>query len=302
MENMDGGDVFERIVELRSYTEADARDLVSRLLRGVQALHRAGICHRDLKPQNLMLKKSETVGGGNGAHEPSPPTQVKIGGFGFARRVHTPQSLTSRVGTPAYVSPEVLKNVPHDERVDLWSVGVISHVLLCGYPPFWDDDQSKMFQKIRAGELCFHEPDWAGISSEARSFVRGLLRVDPADRWTADEALRSAWMREPSARLSSNPLTDSLRQLKEKKVRLRILARAFLWSASGDGAPRGGDDGGGGGGSSAFLPLSLELRDVVAGTQDKVLITAQQTASTVRTAVADAHGAASLAIQKVFPK
>jgi serine/threonine protein kinase len=251
-----------------------------------------------------MLKQSETVGGDNGAHAPSPPTQVKIGGFGFARRVHTPQSLTSRVGTPAYVSPEVLKNVPHDERVDLWSVGVISFVLLCGYPPFWDDDQSKMFQKIRAGELCFREPDWAGVSPEARSFVRGLLRVDPADRWTADEALRSAWMREPPARLSSNHLTDSLRQLKEKKVRLRILARAFLWSPTVAGASRGGDrsDDGGGGSSSAFLPLSLELRDAVAGTQDKVLSTAQQTASTVRTAVADAHGAASAAIQKVFPK
>jgi serine/threonine protein kinase len=203
------------------------------------------------------------------------------------------------------VSPEVLKNVPHDERVDLWSVGVISYVLLCGYPPFWDDDQSKMFQKIRAGELCFHEPDWAGISSEASSFVRGLLRVDPADRWTADEALRSAWMRDPSARLSSNHLTDSLRQLKEKKVRLRILARAFLWSPPVTGTHRGGDgseDCGGGSRSSAFLPLSLELRDVVAGTQDKVVSTAQQTASTVRTAVADAHGAASAAIQKVFPK
>jgi serine/threonine protein kinase len=304
MENMEGGDVFEQIVQLRTYTEADARDLVARLLRAVQALHRAGICHRDLKPQNLMLRDPcfDVSSGRHGATA-APCTRIKIGGFGFARRVHTPQSLTSRVGTPAYVSPEVLKNVPHDERVDLWSVGVIAYMLLCGYPPFWDDDQSKMFQKIRTGEYSFHERDWVGISPEALEFIRGLLRVDPSDRWTADAALRSAWMHEPSSRLSSNRLTDSLRMLKEKKVRLRILARAFLWSSSssGEGNEEATSNCSSSSGGAFLVPPSLELREVIAGAQDRVVSTAQDTASAVRTAVAEAQGAAAAAIQKMLP-
>lgn len=95
MENMAGGDVFDRIISMKRYTEKDARDLVAVLLKAVSSMHEIGIAHRDIKPQNLLLRSSE-----NNA-------DVKVGDFGFARRVHTPESLTSRVGTPSYVAPEV---------------------------------------------------------------------------------------------------------------------------------------------------------------------------------------------------
>lgn len=249
MEYMRGGDVFDRIVSLTKYTEQDARDLVRTLLKAVASLHKEGVAHRDLKPQNLLLKSMDD------------PTLIRVGDFGFARRVHTPQSLTTRVGTPTYVAPEILKNIPHDERVDVWSVGVTAHVLLVGYPPFMEDDQQVQFQKIRTGDWRFYPDDWAHVSSEAKEFVLGLLQVDPADRWTVDQALRSRWIQEHPSRLSAIDLTDSLRVLREKKKRLRTLARAFLWT------------GGGGGTTTELRPLEVltQAQDTAVSVLHKVL-------------------------------
>lgn len=217
MEYMSGGDVFDRIVAMTSYTEKDARDLALVLFKAVASLHKAGVAHRDLKPQNLLLKDK---------HDHAA---IKIGDFGFARRVHTPQSLTTRVGTPSYVAPEVLKNIPHDERVDLWSIGVILFVLLVGYPPFLEDDQSKLFQKIRNCDWSFDKEDWRHISSDAKDLIRGLLVANPKERWTMSEALRCRWINQDPARLSSVNLTESVRVLKAKQNRLRTLAQGLMW-------------------------------------------------------------------------
>jgi calcium/calmodulin-dependent protein kinase I len=178
---------------------------------------------------------------------------IKVTDFGFARRVHTPESLTSRVGTPTYVAPEVsccvfsvaiammmrgisscilsfvlqvLKNIPHDQRVDLWSVGVVIFVLLVGYPPFLDENQNKLFQKIRNGEWEFVEEDWKQISNDAKDLIKGLLVVDPADRCSISDCLRSAWIHEDESNLATD-LTDSLLTLRTKKSRLRSMARVF---------------------------------------------------------------------------
>lgn len=148
--------------------------------------------------------------------------------FGFARRVHTPESLTSRVGTPTYVAPEILKNLPHDQRVDLWSVGVVIFVLLVGYPPFLDENQTKLFAKIRNGEWVFYDEDWSNISQDAKDLIKGLLVVDPSDRWTIEDCLRSNWIKEDTSNLSMVDLTSSIQTLKTKKSRLRSLARAFM--------------------------------------------------------------------------
>ena len=156
-------------------------------------------------------------------------SNIKVADFGFARRVHTPESLTSRVGTPTYVAPEILKNLPHDQRADLWSVGVVIFVLLVGYPPFLDENQTKLFQKIRNGEWVFYEEDWKNISQDAKDLISGLLMVDPADRWSIRECLRSPWIQEQDAHdLSTVDLTVSVRTLKTKKSPLRSLARVFL--------------------------------------------------------------------------
>lgn len=216
MEYCAGGDVFDRIVQYKHYTECDARALALILLKAVRSIHKMGIAHRDIKPQNLLLLSDD-----DNAH-------IRVADFGFARRVHTPESLTSRVGTPTYVAPEILKNLPHDHRVDLWSVGVVIFVLLVGYPPFMDENQTALFQKIRNGECNFMESDWKHISPEARSLVEHLLIVDPNDRWTIDECLQSPWIRQDPAQLSCVDLSESLKLLREKKSRLRSLAHAFM--------------------------------------------------------------------------
>ena len=120
----------------------------------------------------------------------------------------------------------MLKNIPHDQRVDLWSVGVVIFVLLVGYPPFLDENQNKLFQKIRNGEWEFVEEDWKQISNDAKDLIKGLLVVDPADRCSISDCLRSAWIHEDESNLATD-LTDSLLTLRTKKSRLRSMARVF---------------------------------------------------------------------------
>jgi len=202
MELMQGGDVFDRIVQKTQYTELDARELASTLLKAIEFIHSRRVAHRDLKPQNLLL---ETIESDN---------IIKVSDFSFARRVHTPKSLITRCGTPTYVAPEILKNHPHDEVADMWSVGVIIFVALVGYPPFIEEDQRVLFRKIRLGEYCFFDEDWAGISLESRELISKLLIVDPDQRWTATQALDHKWFSGADTKLSSRDMYPSLEKLK----------------------------------------------------------------------------------------
>eukprot|EP00977_Amphora_coffeiformis_P012882 scaffold3271_cov181-Amphora_coffeaeformis.AAC.9 len=215
MELMEGGDVFDRILSLQRYTEKDARDLVRFLLETVLHIHSKGIAHRDLKPQNLLLKSKE-----NNA-------DIKVADFGFACRVHTPQSLTTRCGTPTYVAPEILKNIPYDQSGDMWSVGVIIYVLLVGYPPFADNNQSVLFQKIRVGDYTFHPEEWKGISEDAKDLIKHLLVVDPLQRWTARQALESNWLKKEDKDLNKE-LTASLEAIKRSKRKFKNVAKTII--------------------------------------------------------------------------
>lgn len=217
MELMAGGDVFDRIVKKTHYTELDARDLIKTLLKAVEYMHSRGVAHRDLKPQNLLLTSKED------------DADIKLCDFGFSRRVHTPQSLVTRCGTPTYVSPEILKNVPHDQSTDMWSIGVILYVLLVGYPPFMEDSQQELFRKIRAGEYNFPEENWKHISNEAKDLIRKLLKVDPLERLTAGGALRQPWIMETEDSLSSHDLTDGLNALRQRRGRLKNITKAVMW-------------------------------------------------------------------------
>ena len=216
LELMSGGDVFDRVVKMSFYTERDARDLARILLKAVASIHKHGIAHRDIKPQNILLSSEDDN------------SLVKIADFGFAHRVHMPESLTSRVGTPTYVAPEILKNVPHDNRCDMWSVGVVVFVLLVGYPPFLEDDQTVLFEKIRNADWKFVEKDWRHISFEAKKFIQGLLVPDPKDRWSVQEALRSTWIKEDPNQLSTIDLSESLEHLRSRKARLRSITKAVI--------------------------------------------------------------------------
>lgn len=216
MELMAGGDVFDRIISMNQYTEADARDLAKILLEAVNYMHQAGIAHRDLKPQNLLLRSK------------NDNATIKVADFGFSRKVHTPKSLSNRCGTPSYVAPEILKNIPYDQSCDMWSVGVILYVLLCGYTPFMSEDQEQMFDRIKCGQWDFDPQDWKHVSEEAKDLIRALLDLNPDSRMTAARALRSKWILKDTTDLSSRDLSQSVLNLKERRPRLRDVARAFL--------------------------------------------------------------------------
>lgn len=181
-----GGDMFERIREHGAYDEKDARKIAITLLKTVQRLHKAGIVHRDLKPDNLLL----TVDNPNS-------TNIVVADFGFADYLPSNnKTLTRRCGTPDWISPEILTKIPYRESVDVWSLGCIIFSMLGGYPPFYAKDQATKFQKIRDGEFKFHPKRWAGVSEEAKDLVKGMLMVNPKDRWSIDDALQSAWLKE----------------------------------------------------------------------------------------------------------
>eukprot|EP00525_Craspedostauros_australis_P011485 CAMPEP_0198111134 /NCGR_PEP_ID=MMETSP1442-20131203/3105_1 /TAXON_ID= /ORGANISM="Craspedostauros australis, Strain CCMP3328" /LENGTH=177 /DNA_ID=CAMNT_0043767459 /DNA_START=296 /DNA_END=829 /DNA_ORIENTATION=- len=136
--------------------------------------------------------------------------------------------VVSAFAQPSYVAPEILKNIPYDQSCDMWSVGVILYVLLCGYLPFGDESQEKMFQRIKHGEWTFDKDDWAHVSDDAKNLISQLLVIHPDTRITAAHALRSKWIREDDASLSSRDLSQSLIAIKEKRPRLRDVARAFM--------------------------------------------------------------------------
>ena len=182
METMNGGELFDRIVTKSYYNEKEARKTCKILLEAIDYCHERRVAHRDLKPENLLLR-SET-----------DDSSIKIADFGFAKIVRSPQSLKTQCGTPGYVAPEILTGTPYDESADMWSVGVILYILLGGYPPFIDDNQRKLFRKIRKGEYEFHEEYWAPVSMDAKNLISNLLCVKAERRLTAREALQSNWI------------------------------------------------------------------------------------------------------------
>ena len=126
-----------------------------------------------------------------------------------------------------YVAPEILKNIPYDQSADMWSVGVILYVLLVGYPPFADSNQSVLFQRIRTGDYEFHETEWKGISEDAKDLIRNLLVVDPLQRWTAKQALQCAWLKKEDKSLDVE-LTASLEAIKRSKRKFKNVAKTII--------------------------------------------------------------------------
>jgi serine/threonine protein kinase len=217
MELMQGGDLFDRICQMESYTEKDARDFAKILLEAMAYVHGNGICHRDIKPQNILLKTGDIT------------AAIKLADFSFACRVHTPQSLTKRCGTPHYVSPEILKNIPYDQSADMWSVGIIIYLLLCGYTPFADEDQSVLLAKIRSADYEFDPEYWKNISDDAKELIRNLLTVDPLGRWTAEDALKCHWFDTEAEKLSARDLSETREKIEEtKRVKLKTVAKTIM--------------------------------------------------------------------------
>jgi len=181
MELVTGGELFDRIVEKGSYTEKDAADLIKQVLSAVAYMHDSGVVHRDLKPENLLYAS------------PEDDSKIMISDFGLSK-MEDSGIMATACGTPGYVAPEVLAQKPYGKEVDVWSIGVISYILLCGYPPFYDENDANLFAQILKGEFEFDSPYWDDISHEAKEFIRKLMSVDVDKRLTCEEALAHSWI------------------------------------------------------------------------------------------------------------
>jgi len=211
-----GGDVFERLAQRSSYTEADARNLAKHLLQTMAVLHSRKIAHRDLKPENLLLR------------DKLDDSSIVVADFGFASHV-PPGGLRTRCGTPAFVGPEVLlPNCRYDERVDMWSVGCLLYMLIAGYPPFQDRDHRGLFKKVKGADYVFHDTYWHNVSVHAKRLIASLLTVDPNFRCTAREALdTSQWLELDADLLKERDLTASLGEIRKFHSRRTLLKGAM---------------------------------------------------------------------------
>jgi serine/threonine protein kinase len=181
-EKMAGGDLLSRINGMAFLGERQGRRVCTSILEAVRYMHSKKIAHRDLKPENILLDDSD-----------SDNVIVKVGDFGFAKREELPNSFTTMCGTAAYVAPEILRAEPYGIAADLWSVGIIAYILLVGYQPFRGEDDDTLHHQIRDGVFEFDEKFWSNITSEAKAFIASVLKVDPAERLSANEALAHKW-------------------------------------------------------------------------------------------------------------
>lgn len=217
-----GGELFDRIIEKTKseeghYSEADASKIIKSVLNAIEYCHHVhNICHRDLKPENFLFQT------------PAADSPMKIIDFGLSRYDDEIEHMTTKVGTPYYIAPEVLSRGRHyDKECDLWSIGVVCYVLLCGYPPFYGDTDAEIFASVKRGEFDFPSPDWDDISSQAKHFIRACLKTDPSKRPTAREAMEHPWF----AVAATNSVPHTIQHIKgslERFINMNKLKRAAL--------------------------------------------------------------------------
>ncbi|CAI5483873.1 unnamed protein product [Closterium sp. Yama58-4] len=182
MELCEGGDLFDRIKQRGQFPERDAALLCRSLAEALLQCGRKGVLHRDVKPENILLRSKE-------CH-----TRIKLIDFGVAA-LHTPGTLRmDRAGTVEYTAPEVLDRA-YGPEADIWSAGVVLYILLCGFPPFWAATNADLERKIRTAHVDFRHPRWAAISDGAKDLILRMLEKDPTKRITALEIFAHPWIR-----------------------------------------------------------------------------------------------------------
>lgn len=184
LEFVSGGELFDRIIEVKNFNEDMTRLYMKQMLDAVNYLHSQGIAHRDLKPENILLKSKDS-------------DIIKLSDFGLSRMMSKESFLKTMCGTPGYVAPEVLLNSDkggYGAACDIWSLGVIAYILLCGIPPFHEEKEISLYDQITTGDFEFPNRLWSDISEEAKDFVEKLIVVDPEKRLTAEAALSHPFM------------------------------------------------------------------------------------------------------------
>ncbi|KAL3058000.1 hypothetical protein OYC64_010220 [Pagothenia borchgrevinki] len=187
MQLVSGGELFDRILDKGVYTEKDASMVIKQVLQAVSYLHENSIVHRDLKPENLLYYNTDEN------------AKIMVSDFGLSKTLEH-GVMSTACGTPGYVAPEVLAQRPYSKTVDCWSIGVITYILLCGYPPFFEDNETRLFSKIMRAEYAFHSPFWDDISESAKDFIRNMMHKNPTRRFLTEQALRHPWIAENTAK------------------------------------------------------------------------------------------------------
>ncbi|XP_033109374.1 calcium/calmodulin-dependent protein kinase type IV-like [Anneissia japonica] len=182
LELVTGGELFDRIVERGYYSERDAANCVRQICDAVSYLHQHDIVHRDLKPENLLYAT------------PADDAPLKIADFGLSKILSEDVQMKTVCGTPGYCAPEILLNAPYNCNVDMWSVGVITYILLCGFEPFYAPSDPEIYAKIMKIDYKFISPWWDPVSESSKDLIRKCLVSEK--RLTANEALRHPWVRE----------------------------------------------------------------------------------------------------------
>jgi serine/threonine protein kinase len=230
MELVTGGELFDRIVKKQHFRESEARTVIKKVLEVLEYMHENGVVHRDLKPENILYAT------------PAEDSPIKIADFGLAK-LYDPNlssdGLHTMCGTPGYVAPEILKrdkSKGYGAAVDMWSTGVIMYILLCGYPPFYDEVQEKLFRQIVKGKYEFPSPEWDEVSKEAIDLIKSLLQTDPNLRLSPAQALRHPWMNADTGKIDSHVIETTnlkkyIRQQKFKRVKNVIFAIGRLQMA-----------------------------------------------------------------------
>ncbi|KAF4672612.1 substrate-specific activator of APC-dependent proteolysis [Perkinsus chesapeaki] len=222
MEMCTGGELFDRIVEVGNFSERVAAGLVRQMLSAIYYMHSKGVVHRDLKPENFMLANPKDV----------TEAPLKIIDFGLSKRLAPGQVLHTKACTPYYVAPEVLAG-SYTNTCDMWSIGVITYILLCGSPPFYGKTEADIIRRVREGSFEFDLPPWKTVTDDAKDLIKRLLVLDPSQRLTADQALHHRWIESlapdaraqaisPTALVNLNTFNE---QSKLKRMALTIIAQ-----------------------------------------------------------------------------
>lgn len=244
-----GGELFDEISKRGNFTEADTAFIMKQILSGIAYSHQNRIVHRDLKPENILLE--------NKSGKDNELT-VKIIDWGCAKTIKKDEKLSMADGTPYYIAPEVLTG-EYDEKCDVWSLGVIMYILLCGYPPFNGSTDDEIYDAIQAGNFEFPAAEWKDVSKEAKDLLKRMLTVDPNQRLSAIEAVGSPWIQKYAQMESKNDkkLTKNIcanmkrfkqgraleqatisyivNQLVSKDERKSLLKQFQEWDTNGDG-------------------------------------------------------------------